>query len=344
MAVVHKRGLFFKPKNKKALVLSAVLLLISLFALFVVNNLNNRTVSVNEHADTKLSPTIAEYSSETACQGQTFVIKYKIVLKTPIMDDTSKTVTYALQAFFPGVTQQTWVTYISGQGKVLGHSSIKWSGQMHANETKEIYYTLTIPGGKLKPGANYKNIVVLVSSSGYKEQKDNSVVIDSCGVIATNPILPTPTVTPSSTSVLTNNSSDLSNNADSSANTVTSNSASNDSNNSGIEDAGLLGRLVTSDNTDDSSNSTLDSNDSNNQSTTYTDAESNNITTGGANDANNTANPPQGAQLEAANINTGVLDSPITAIVLFIFGIIGRLLGIFKGKSKHAVVYYETVE
>ena len=345
MAVVYKRGLFFKPKNKKGLILSMALLLISLFALFTVHNLNNRTVSVNEHADTKLSPTIAEYSSQTACEGQTFVIKYKIVLKTPPMDDNSRTVTFALQAFFPGVTQDKWITYISGGGELLGHSAIKWSGKMHANEIKEFYYTLTIPGGKLKPGANYKNIAVLASSSGYKEQKDNSVVIDSCGAIVTNPILPTttPTPTPSITKMISNveNSTTSSNYSD---------------NESGLEGAGLLGQMLTEDNgtvnnttpqsTNTESASATNSYESqgSNNSNEQTDISDQTSSSTSSNDYSNVASPSDGAQVEATNINTGVFDSPITAIVLLVFGVLGRIMSGVINKNRSNVIQYKTIE
>ena len=301
-------------------------------------------MSVNEHADTKLSPTIAEYSSQTACEGQTFVIKYKIVLKTPPMDDNSRTVTFALQAFFPDVTQDKWITYISGGGELLGHSTIKWSGKMHANETKEFYYTLTIPGGKLKPGANYKNIAFLASSSGYKEQKDNSVVIDSCGAIVTNPILPTPTPTPTpSITKMISNVEDS-----------TTGSNYSDDNESGLEGAGLLGRMYTEDN-GTANNTTTQSTDTESAINNYESQDSNNSieqtdisgqtsSSTSSNDYSNVASPSDGVQVEAADINTGVFDSPITAIVLLVFGVLGRIMSGVINKNGSNIIQYKTVE
>ena len=338
MVVVYKTGLFFKIKNKKAFILSVVLLTLSLGAFLAIYSINNRTVSVKEHADTKLSPTIAEYKASTKCEGQNFVVKYKIVIKTPPVEQGGS-VTYALQAFFPSVVERSWITYVSGGGEILGSSAIKWSGIIKANETKEFFYTLTIPGGKLRPGANFKNVAVLASSSGFKEQKDVSVVIDSCGAIATNPILPSPTDTPIATST---------------PSPVNSSSAGgqNTQDNEQGDTTGLLGAyLENANNTNSSSASTNFSGTSTNSSETYnqgssSESPSNNTTAEDTNENTNnaayynnsdTANPPSGVQLEANNINTGVFDSPITAMILLISGIVIKIV-IKKSPCEEAVV------
>jgi len=338
MGVVYKHGFYLGHSKKKMLVIGIALVLIGI-SLLIIKLIKGRQLSVQEHASTKLEPAIIDYKADGHCEGQTFVVKYILRINTPPMSNDPSPVKFIIKAFIPGVIKKDWITYVSGGGTIGGKYYISWSGKIPDNTTRDFVYTIALPGGTLQPGAEFKNVALLIKESGATEKRTASIIVNNCGVQATNPITPVPT-TPVPTKPVENNIDN--NQSGSGDNTITNIK-------NGLED------FVTNINNSDGSTITDNTqeeqqpNETNNTSTVgstntqeNTNFQDNNYQTSQATPVPSyVTNPQYYNNASASNINTGIIDSPITAIAILIVGIIFKF--VIKSNNKPKYISEESV-
>lgn len=349
MAIVYRKGLTLQyflykmRKYKRTLILFSVLGVL-LIAFLGLNYLKNRQVSVSEHASTDGKSTIAKFITDTSCNNTTFVVKYYLSVSSAFSNNEKDT--YTLRVFIPSVIKPEWVTYISSGGRIGGSYYIEWANKdIFGNNVHDYSYTLTIPGGALQPGASFKTIAVLFRSDGSKDEKQVSVVIDSCGASVINPTLPP--ILPTN-----NTSTDTDKNSLAEDITISSNPSINGSEDNSVNSGGSSN----TDNTVDDTNDELydENNDQNDDTVTVVITDSDSSSSADSSSSSDSSQTNQTSTSSnssvpdyvatgssgsgTADINTGVFDSPITALVLLFGALFLRLISMSKKHYTNAYV------